>query len=280
VHYVQHAATAVVQAQSGRVMLLPVARPDPVMRSWMRLFPAIFTSRSRAPRWMVTALPPATDWVLVQGAMLGRTGVFGDTLPVRSLARADDADADLTTGPATFFQLDSSGTLGWGIPIVGASTLSGMLVGHGGLALRTTLVEPQVRLEWTTALERLQSAADGAGFGRALEYSRRGRVQAIPTTEGPAFVQSFYDWPPDGPPHLAGVAVLRGTDVVVGRTLADALGAQSEARGRSGVALSAEALRASVAVQYDAMAAALRQGDWRAYGEAWTALGRLLGRRP
>ena len=50
VHYAQHAATAVVQAQTGAVLLLPVERPDPVMRTWMSRFPALFTPRERAPR--------------------------------------------------------------------------------------------------------------------------------------------------------------------------------------------------------------------------------------
>jgi len=275
VHYAQHAATAVVQAQTGRVMLLPVANPDPVMRSWMARLPTLFTAREDAPGWMTAGLPPATDWTMIQGAVLGRTGVRGESLPVGSLARVDDADADLTTGPPTLHQLDSAGTLGWGIPVASTDRLIGLLVSRGGLAPRTTLLPPTSEANWTGILEALQRAADEAGFGRALKDSRRGRVQAVPSTEGVIFVQSFYEWPADGPPRLAGVAVLKGPRTYVGRTVADALGQTVEATGRD---VPSEVFRARAAQLYDAAAAALRVGDWRAYGEAWSALGRLLGR--
>jgi len=277
VHYAQHAATAVVQAQSGAVTLLPVERPDPVMRTWMSRFPRLFTPRERAPRWMSTGLPPAVDWALLQGAMIGRTGVHGDTLPVGQLARIDDADADLTAGPPTLFQLDSLGILGWGVPVANSVRLAGLLVARGGLFPRTTLLAPGNDRNWTGILEDLQEAADNAGIGRALKDSRRGRVQAVPTAGGPMFVQSFYEWPADGPPRLAGVVTLRGDARRVGRTVADALGQPASEAGR---AMPSEAFRAQAALLYDAMGAALRAGDWEAYGDAWAALGRLLGRPP
>ena len=275
VHYAQHAATAVIQAQTGRVLLLPVARPDPVMRSWMALLPTLFTAREDAPGWLATGLPPATDWTMIQGAMLGRTGVRGGTLPIGSLARVDDADADLTRGPPTLHQIDSTGTLGWGIPVATKDRIIGVLVSRGGHASRTTLLRTESTSSWTGVVESLQRAADDAGIGRSLKDSRRGRVQAIPTMTGVAFVQSFYEWPADGAPRLAGVVVLNGERTAVGHTVADALGQRLDPSGRG---VPADVFRAQAAQYYDAAAAALRSGDWRAYGEAWAALGRLLGR--
>ena len=275
VHYAQHAATAVVQAQTGRVLLLPVAKPDPVMRAWMARLPSLFTAREDAPSWVKAGLPPATDWTMIQGAILGRTGVRGETLPVGSLARVDDADADLTGGPPTLHQLDSTGTLGWGIPVASTDRLVGVLVSRGGDAPRTTLLPWTSAASWTGILESLQRSADAAGIGRALKDSRRGRVQAIPTTDGVAFVQSFYEWPADAAPRLAGVVVLKGVRTYVGHTVADALG---QSLDPAGTGVPADVFRAQAAQYYDAAAAALRSGDWRAYGEAWAALGRLLGR--
>ena len=275
-HYVHHAATAVVQAQSGHVMLLPAADVDSIAGTWMGLFPELFTPRDEAPRWLATALPPPVDWVVVQGTMLGRMGFRGDSVPMRTLARVDDADADLAPGPVTLFQGDSAGVSGWGIPVVGSQdAISGLLTTRGGLWPRTAFVPSAVTLGWTEVLEQLQSGADQAGFGRALSHSRRGRVQSIPTAQGAAFTQSFYEWPPDGPPRLAGVVVLMQGRTMVGRSLAEALGQREEAVARG---MPVEVFRARVATLYDAMAAALRAGDWRAYGEAWAALGRLLGR--
>lgn len=274
-HYVQHAATAVVQAQTGEVLLLPVEAPDPVMRGWLRRFPGLFTPRTRAPGWLGDALPPPADWLLVQGAILGRTGFFGDTTPVRALSVVDDADADLAVGPPTLYQSDAAGRAARSIPVMGGSDdLAGLLTAHGGLAPRVEFTRAGPALRWTSVLERLQAAADEAGIGRALANSRRGRVQAVPTDRGALFVQSFYEWPEDGPPRLAGVAVLTGERTTVGRTLAEALGVPASPV----VALPGDVFRARVGALYDAMVAALRAGDWRAYGDAWAALGRLLGR--
>ncbi len=275
VHYVQHAATAIVQAQSGAVTLLAVESPDPVMRAWMRRLPSVFTRRTEAPRWTRTALPPPTDWTMVQGAMLGRTGVAGDTVPIRSLARIDDADADLTPGPPTLFALDSTGRLAWGVPVIGQDKVVGLLLSLGGDRPQTVLLPREHGQSWESTLEDLQETADAAGIGRAIPNSRRGRVQAIPTAAGNAFVQSFYEWPPDGPPRLLGVSVIRQGRRSTGRDLAAALGTTAEPPRAT---LSADALRRQAASLYDAMRAAQRVGDWRAYAEAWEALGRLLGR--
>jgi hypothetical protein len=206
--------------------------------------------------------------------MVSRTGFAGDTTPVVTVERIDDADADLLSGPATLMQMDSSGVLGWSLPLAGQGML-GTLTARGGLRPRTEFVSHAITAGWTEVLERLQLAADEAGIGRALPHSRRGRVQAIPTDSGTVFTQSFYEWPPDGPPRLAGVVLLRGGQTAVGQSLAAALGHRVEAASR---AESADALRARAAALYDAMAAAARSGDWRGYGEAWAALGRLLGR--
>lgn len=277
-HLVHHAATAVVQAQTGRVLILPARDPDPVMRTWLREFPELFTARSDAPRWLVAALPPVIDGVLVQGAAFGRTGFLGDTIQTRSLARVDDADADLTIGPPTLFQIDADGTSAWGIPIESSGGgMAGMLTAVGGADPRTEFV-PAARPEsWTGVLERLQAAADEAGVGRTLAHARRGRVQVIPTTAGLAFVQSYYQWPMDGPPRVAGVAALLGDgeEVRVGRSLAEALGLVDDLRRAT---LPGDVFRTRVAALYDAMVTALRAGDWAAYGRAWADLGRLLGR--
>jgi hypothetical protein len=157
----------------------------------------------------------------------------------------------------------------------GSDQVSGLLVARGGTGARTEFHPVAGGTGWTAVLERLQATADSAGFGRALPHSRRGRVQAIPLERGVAYVQSFYDWPPDQAPRLAGAIVLIGGQARVGRSVAAALGARDEAPSS---ALPADVLRARAAALYDAMSAALRAGDWRAYGEAWAALGRLLGR--
>lgn len=274
VHYARHAGTAVVQAQTGAVTVMPTEQPDPVMRMWMSRFPDAFTAWEAAADWVRRRRPPALDAAMVQGAALAHVGFQGDTLGRRRLARADDADAGLTEGIAIFFQYDSTGALGWAVPvdIPWAGRSLGLLVARGGVERRTEFLAAEGP-RWTSILERLQRGADSAGFGLSLPSMRRGRVQPIPTAEGPAWVQSYYAWPSEGSPRLAGVVVLVGDSVRTGRNLAEAVGVRL-----SGPALAPDAFRERVTRLYEAMQAALRAGDWRAYGEAWAALGRLVGR--
>jgi hypothetical protein len=88
-------------------------------------------------------------------------------------------------------------------------------------------------------------------------------------------VQSFYEWPPDAPPSLAGVVMLQKGQVHTGATLREALGlARPAAPAGMGT------VRARVTALYDAMSAAMRRGDWNAFGEAYAELGRLLRTAP
>lgn len=275
VRYARHAATAILHAQTGAVTVVPVERPDPVMRYWMRAFPEAFTALDAAPEWVRRERPPAVDWMTIQGHALAAVGFQGDTLGRRRLTRADDADADLAVGNATMFQLEASGALAWALPvdIPWAGRTLGLLVARGGEARRTEFHHaPGPR--WTTILEELQAKANEAGFGRGLPQGRRGRVQGIPTARGPAWVQSYYVWPDEGgAPRLAGVVVTLEGRTRAGRTLGEALGLRAPV-----AAPAADAFRERVSRLYAAMEAALRAGDWQAYGEAWAALGRLLDR--
>jgi len=106
-------------------------------------------------------------------------------------------------------------------------------------------------------------------------------------TAGLAYVQSFYEWSAERPPRLTGVAAAvvpaTRTDgtatppllVRTGRTLADALGIAEPER-----AAGSAPWRARVAALYDAMDRALKRGDWAAFGDAFTALGKLLRAAP
>lgn len=272
--YIQHAATLVLQAQTGQLLVIPTERPDPLLRAWMGLAGGTFTPLAAAPEWIRRERPPAVDWMTVQGSGLVQVGFAADTFGIRRLARPDDADADLAVGGPTFFAYDSTGTLGWALPLdlPFAGRTLGILVARGGAERRTEYLA-HATARWTTILESLQTAADQAGFGRSLPDARRGRVQAIPTATGAMWVQSYYEWPPEGEPRLAGVVVSRDGTVTAARTLAEALGERRAADAPAG-----DAFRERVARLYDTMQAALRAGDWRAYGEAWAALGRLLQR--
>jgi hypothetical protein len=276
-HYVRKAATAFVQAQTGQVLIVAEAHPDVVTQSWMRRFPWLFVPRAELSAGLDSLRPPSVDWATVQAAALARTGLPRDSVAPRSLAPNDDADADVAGGGPTFFvPLGERGPLAWSLGVVDAGNrVVGALVARGGESPRTEWHRTSPSQRWSALLETLQHAADSAGFGHQRRYARRGRVQLIPSSTGVAYVQTFYEWPPDLPPSIAGVVVLQRGGVRTGASLSEALGVTHPIAGGA-----TESLRARIAALYDVMSAALRRGDWRAFGQAYAQLGTLLRAAP
>jgi uncharacterized membrane protein (UPF0182 family) len=276
-HYVRRAATAFVQAQTGQVLIVAAAHPDVVTQSWMRRFPGMFVPRPELSAGLDSLRPPSVDWATVQAAALARTGLAHDSIAPRSLAPNDDADADIAGGgPTSFAPLGERGPLAWSLGVVDAANrVVGAVVARGGESPRTEWHRTSPSQRWSALLEALQHAADSAGFGHQRRYARRGRVQLIPASTGIAYVQTFYEWPPDAPPSIAGVVVLAHGVVRTGASLSEALGVTHPVPGGA-----TESLRARIAALYDVMSAALRRGDWRAFGQAYTQLGTLLRSAP
>ena len=276
-HYVRKAATAYVQAQTGRVIIVATDHPDAVTLSWMRRYPWLFAPHTALTDDLDALTPPSVDWATVQGNALARTGFPRDTLPPRSLAPTDDADADVAGGAPIFFaRMGTRGPLAWSVGLVDASgRVIGTLVAEGGASPRIAWRRTAEAQPWNELLASLQHGADSAGFGHQRAFAKRGHVQLIPAAGGTAYVQTFYQWPPDAPPSIAGVVVLQHGQVRAGASVGEALGVT-----RPLAATGTAAVRARVTALYDAMADAMRRGDWRAFGEAFSELGRLLRASP
>ena len=279
-HYVRKAATAFVQAQTGRVTIVAETRPDVVTQSWMRRFPWLFVPRAELSAGLDSLRPP--PWI---GRRCRRAPSRGPDLPrdsiaPRSLAPNDDADADVAGGGPTFFApLGEHGPLAWSLGVVDA--------GHAGdrrarRARRRRRRAPsgtgrrrrravELRSSRRCSTRRTAPASAISGGSRAAAASN-----SIPAAAGVAYVQTFYEWPPDGPPSIAGVVRARSTagSGPVPR-LSEALGVTHPPSGGA-----TESLRARIAALYDAMSAALRRGDWRAFGQAYSQLGTLLRTAP
>ena len=272
-HYLQLAATAVVQSQTGRVHIVPRSRPDPITRSWMRRYPWLFTSRALLPSALNALWPPHVDWSAMQADALVHTGFHGDTINPKRIAHAsgsfNDAGADT---PLLFLNQGDSGALAWSQAILDSDErIIGALVARGGEVPRTEWHRVSGTTSWRGVLEKLLAAAGAAGYDHGIARGRRGAVQVLPSRTGIVFAQSFYDWPSDGPPSLTGVVLYDGKTSAAGATLAQALGVI-----RPATASGTEAFRSRVNALYNDMSNAMRRGDWIAFGDAYTGLGRLL----
>jgi uncharacterized membrane protein (UPF0182 family) len=276
-HYVHHSATAIVQAQTGRVMLVADPAPDPITRSWAHRFPWLFVPRSALPPAVDAMLPPMVDWASVQGEALARTGFSGGSVFPRRLAGSDNSSLDLAGGGPTLFALEAEhNVLQWSVGVLDAEDrVVGAIIARGGASPRTEWRRATRDVKWRAVLEQLLSGTNAAAKRRPRAIERRGRVQLLPLREGFAFAQSFYRWPADAAPELVTVSVFNGGHVRSGATVAEALG-----EARSTHLPMAAALRTKVAALYEEMSAAMRRGDWAVFGSAYAALGRLLHAAP
>ena len=71
-NYQRHAVTAVMDAASGQTRLYVMDDEDPIVRTWRRVYPALFTDRAQMPAALAAHLRYGEDLFAYQAAVLGR----------------------------------------------------------------------------------------------------------------------------------------------------------------------------------------------------------------
>lgn len=279
--YLRHAATAVLQASTGEIVVIPDSALDPIAQTWVHRLPSLFATWTTLPPRVRTLLPPAVDGLYAQAKAFGQYGARGETTAARRIPDSDGADSVLS-GELLPFGLAAardSGATAMTLPLVDETDrLRGLMVATGGISRGTfwyPLPTPGPR--WTSILERLRGI-DTAGTAAREGPLAHGRVRALPMRSGIAFVQPSYRWRPQTVPTLNRLAVLAGDTL---RALAPPFAPTTRSPAAAiGGEQSAPVNERSAAALYGAMRDALRRGDWIAFGRAFDALGRLLGQRP
>ncbi|MEJ7808949.1 MAG: UPF0182 family protein [Gemmatimonadaceae bacterium] len=285
--YVRHAATAFVNAQTGRVQLAADSALDPIALTWVRSFPDLFVTRSAADPALIGASPPATDGARIRASAFASVGSRRGAGPRGGhLPQIEGADSALARTPmalAVMPQLDSA--LAWTTPILDAADrVTGLLIATGGRARRTLwLPLPAPGSKWGTVLDSFRAPLPEASPALPRDARViRGPVRAAALGSDIVFLQSLYTVRGDAPLALDRVLAATGPQIPLsGRTLADALGVAAPA-GDSTIAqpLGPAAFQARVRALYAEMRAATSRGDWAAFGAAYGALGELLARTP
>ena len=286
--YFKHAATALVDAATGRVRFVTVDRPDPVARTWMALQPALFVSARELPRGLADRLPPATDGAIAQLRTFAKHGSRLEG-PVGRLV----ADSALAGEGPTPHLVASNGTtvLAWSVPLLETGEQFGGVITAVGGTRRATYWDSSTgpRQRWTSMTERLRLALDSARAtlpegNRRDARARPGRVQVAMTSNGPLLLQPLQWTRGDGSIVVTRVAVLDGNRVGVGMTVGEALGrASGSPTSQNPLRIDpafVESRDAGVARLYEAMREAMRRGDWTRFGAAFDSLGQILGRPP
>lgn len=267
--YFQHAATALVDAATGRTTLVMDSVSDPIASTWIRRFPRLFIRAGALPPSVLRQLPPARESARTQAATFGRFGLRDEAEVVRHLPDDEGPDSALVGSPAPLIGVPAAGTAAYVLPLLDrAERLRGLFVALGGASQRTVWIPASERAPvWNEALDRLR-AADTTSSPLLV----RGYVRMIPIAGDVAFVQPRFDWR-GGTPRLAYVSALVGDTVRTARTLLQLAGRMPA----TPVAVGGD-LRTQASALLEQMRRAMARGDWAAYGHAFDALGALLAR--
>ena len=267
--YLQHAATALIEAMSGRVRIVLDASPDPVASSWAARFPRIFVTVSSLPTSLQAALPPVTDGARAQGLAFATSGFRGDSLEVRHFATLDGADSAASREPLRFDLPHGGVTAAWTL-LDDRERVRGLVAAEGG-AQRVTAWIPLVGddVRWGTVLDQLRGADTTAHENGVV----RAPARVVPVAGHPVYFQSVFQWLPGGTPRLVHVSTLGRDSVLVVPTLAAALGGQI---GADSTRAAPQPFRVRADSLYRVMRAALERGDWASFGRAFDALGAAI----
>lgn len=269
VSYLRHAATAVVQASTGDVMLVRDSVLDPVASTWVHLLPSMFTSWQALPPGLRLLVGPPLDGLYARATSFGLYGP--GTGAGRRVPLLNGSDSALA-GDELPFGLRGGSTTAIALPLVDETDhLRGLMIGLGGATDSTLWYPlPSPGPRWNGVLDRLRSV-DSAGSAAREGSLAYGRVRAIPVRSGIAFVQPSYRWRPQSAPSINRVALYSGDST---RSVAPPFGLVPPVPALP--ASASPEVKSSAAALYAAMRDALQRGDWVAFGRAFDALGRLL----
>jgi uncharacterized protein len=268
--YLQHAATALVHAASGRVRFIATPEPDPVAASWIAEFPRLFIGVGTLSPAIRAVLPPRTDAARAQALAFATAGFRGDSLEVRHFATLDGADSAAAREP-THAAIPSLGGITDLWPLLdSADRVRGVVAATGG-AIRSTLWIPMASdgNRWSTVLDRLRATDTAVHENAFVRHSMR----VVPVGGRPMYVQPTFQLRPGAAPTLARVAAFYDDSVQVGPTLAASLGLS---RATSNEPARAGDLRPRADSLYRVMREALARSDWATFGRAFDALGQAL----
>jgi hypothetical protein len=292
----RHAATALVNAQSGGVALVPAPELDADARAWVRRFPRLFTPASSLPGELARALPPPTDGALVQAYAFAQFGARGERRPAtRHPAEADAADSALAGAgrpplalptPANASAPVAGPVSAWTLPVLSAADrVDGAVVTVGGPAPQTLWLPAAAGApRWQELLDALAgaggaelAAADrGGGPDAGSGAQERGRLRVVPLAGALAYARPEYRLGAEGAPALARVVAVAGDTVRTGPSTGAALGVDAGGAPADLPAAGGDLVARARRLYLDSRAA-LRRGDWAGVGRALDALGATLG---
>jgi uncharacterized protein len=279
VRYLRHAAVALVNSHTGRVIAALAPDGDPFSTNWYLRFPSLFVETNDLDADLRKRLPPPVDGAVLAAQAFAQVGVRGGKNPTSHLPHGTGGDTLFSLATLAPYYDHATGLLSVAIPILDSlDRVRGVVTAGGGLDFRLQWrpLHP-VGPRWATLIEQLQRPTDSLQTVIRDTRVLQGPVRIIPTSEGMLALQTHYTTRLDATPQELYVSVLHGDSLATGLTVASAIGIPVPAPAQGPP--TPQEFRAQVESLYAAMRDALRRGDWRAFGTAYESLGKLLNRR-
>jgi hypothetical protein len=277
-HYLRPAAVAIVNATTGRVWAIRDDIGDPIADSWAQSFPQLFVNRSSIAPEFLRKIAPPLEASYVQARAFARYGRRGDVAPPSRLPPTTGGEESYGEFAATPSYDVRRGVMYWSTPVLDAANfVRGIYIATGGGTHDPMFIAtPTLSVRWPVLLERMQSTGEGTGatsLANRESRANRGPVRSIPHVRGIAFAQTTYSARGDGSLAIARVVVADQDSVRSGPSVMSAIGVT---RSIILPPQTPEEFRSRVETFYRQMREALARNDWRAFGEAYEGLGRLL----
>lgn len=288
----RHAGTALVNAATGDVRLVPAPDADADIRGWYARFPRLATRPETLTAALAAALPVPYEAALAQAREYAAYGPRGTVVsPGQRVQLGDRLDSAGAARPGGAFL--TRGTAGnpviaTAFPVIStADRVSGLVVATGGSVPRSTWVAAAAPgLRWQDVADSTAATGDGVGTRGTSSPSLDGGLHAVPTAAGPLFTRAHYTTTTDGRLTLAGITAVVGDRVVGDRVVrAPTLRDVFDTSGVAGAVRPTRVLTGDQRVRaaralYDEARRALQHGEWAAFGRALDALGHVLAPGP
>jgi hypothetical protein len=286
VSYLRFAGTALVDAATGRVRIVPADRLDPLARTVFSTVPSLVTPARELPPTLVDALPVPTESGRAQVLTFAR---YGARLGGSALRHVPDSLLEPQLLVPHTRSTTGGHVVAWSVPVVdGSERIDGVFTAVGGRvrhALWDTVASTVPT--WTTITEALRTPLDSV---RQLEGGRRDFRLRVATPRvllvdrGIVAAQPVWSARADGTASTRAVALFHDGRASIAASVAAALG-ENRGRGRTGVvddptALDGGQREPQASRWYERMQDAMRRGDWTAFGAAFDSLGVVLRRSP
>jgi uncharacterized protein len=286
VNAAQPAGTALVNAHTGRVLLLLPQDPTRFAGHALRRYIAHGVSAQNLSPELLAALPPRADALRLDAAIAAHVGALS--------AQPDSARVTRQIGPMRGLSLvngvlPDSALLGDGAGPVWVPALQtyaftaaavdargivrGVMIAPGGLDRRTRWRPDTSGIRYDAVVRATQETTDSLRQGPLRNVIVRGAARILPSSGPPVFVTPFYRMRSRQTQEVAAVLMSDGARRSVGPSVSQASVGLDP--GRTGARPGSAA-----AATYLEMRDALRRGAWSEFGLLLDALGRTLGIAP